>query len=240
MKKVINFILIFTIIYSLFYFSPLSYISVEKSNFCNNKIWKHRFLDPISNFNLMNNFNGFEVDVFYNHNKNIFEVKHHGKKSKLNLSEYFSFFENDKFFWIDFKNLNESNLIESYKKLNDICKNSNLKQRIFIESKNIKYLNFFQQNGFLISYWVPNYHFFGSLISSFQVQKNLKEYKPAAISCDINSLHFYLKKFPNYNFFCWANEMTSEHDKRRIRKFAENDNIQIILTDFKYNILTNP
>ena len=69
MKKVINFILIFTIIYSLFYFSPLSYISVEKSNFCNNKVWNHRFLDPISNFNLMNNFNGFEVDVFYNHNK---------------------------------------------------------------------------------------------------------------------------------------------------------------------------
>ena len=34
--------------------------------------------------------------------------------------------------------------------------------------------------------------------------------------------------------------MTSEHDKRRIRKFAENDNVQIIITDFKYNILTNP
>ena len=34
--------------------------------------------------------------------------------------------------------------------------------------------------------------------------------------------------------------MTSEEDKRRIRKLAENDNIQIILTDFKYNILTNP
>ena len=72
----------------------------------------------------------------------------------------------------------KANLNESYKKLNDICKNNNLKQRIFIESKNIEYLKKRERNGFLISYWVPNYHFFGSLISSFQVQKNLKEYKP--------------------------------------------------------------
>ena len=36
---------------------------------------------------------------------------------------------------------------------------------------------------------------------------------------------------------CWTNDMTKESDKEIIKKLAKNDNLKIILTDFKNNFL---
>ena len=106
-----------------------------------------------------------------------------------------------------------------------------------VESKKIETLHKFKENGFAISYWLPNYHFFGVLSSSFMIKNNIIKYKPTAISCDYNSLHFYLKKFPNYSINCWTNELNSEKDKQKIINLAKNENIKIILVDFKNNFL---
>ena len=228
----------FIVFYAIFYFFPFSFVYTKPFYFNHEKIWKHRFLDPVSDSLQINEFKGFEVDVFYNSEINVFEVKYYGDESKFTLSEYFNYFGKDKCFWIDFKNLNEKNFKESYKKLKEICANKNLKERVFVESKNMDLLNYFQINGFSVSYWVPNYNFFGSLITSFQVRMNLLKYQPDAISCNFNSLHFYTKKFPNYNFYCWVNKMSKESDKSRIIKKAENENIRIILTDFDENFLS--
>jgi len=228
----------FIVVYAIFYFVPFSFVYTKPFYFNHEKLWKHRFLNPVSDSLQINEFKGFEVDVFYNSEINVFEVKYYGDESKFTLSEYFNYFGEDKCFWIDFKNLNEKNFKESYKKLKEICANKNLKERVFVESKNMDLLNYFQINGFSVSYWVPNYHFFGSLTTSFQVRMNLLKYQPDAISCNFNSLHFYTKKFPNYNFYCWVNKMSKESDKSRIIKKAENENIRIILTDFDENFLS--
>lgn len=228
----------FIVVYAIFYFVPFSFVYTKPFYFNHEKLWKHRFLNPVSDSLQINEFKGFEVDVFYNSEINVFEVKYYGDESKFTLSEYFNYFGKDKCFWIDFKNLNEKNFKQSYKKLNEICKNKNLKERVFVESKNMDLLNYFQINGFSVSYWVPNYNFFGSLITSFQVRMNLLKYQPDAISCNFNSLHFYTKKFPNYNFYCWVNKMSKESDKSRIIKKSENKNIRIILTDFDENFLS--
>lgn len=228
----------FIVVYAIFYFVPFSFVYTKPFYFNHEKLWKHRFLNPVSDSLQINEFKGFEVDVFYNSEINVFEVKYYGDESKFTLSEYFNYFGKDKCFWIDFKNLNEKNFKESYKKLKEICANKNLKERVFVESKNMDLLNYFQINGFSVSYWVPNYNFFGSLITSFQVRMNLLKYQPDAISCNFNSLHFYTKKFPNYNFYCWVNKMSKESDKSRIIKKLENKNIRIILTDFDENFLS--
>ena len=242
MTKIIkNIILIFIIAYLLFYFIPFSF--VKTTSFYNNpsdKLWKHRFLDPVKDSLLIKEFVGFEVDVFFNKSTNNFDVKHHGKESNYTLTSYFQKFENinDKFFWIDFKNLNSENYKESSQKLSDICNQYKIKDRIFIESKNMMLLNSFQGLGFSVSYWVPNYHFIGSVISSFKVRNNIIKYNPNAISCDFHSLHFYTKKFPNYTIYCWANQMSNEEDKTRILTISKNENIKIILTDFDENFLS--
>jgi len=239
-KKIRNIILSFLVVYLLFYFIPFSFVNTTP--FYDNKVeklWKHRFLDPVKDSVLIKKFSGFEVDVFFNKSTNCFDVKHHGKVSNYTLTSYFNEFKNltDKFFWLDFKNLNSDNYKASSQKISEICLQYNMKDKIFIESKNMMLLHSFQELGFSVSYWVPNYHFFGSIVSSFKVRNNIIEYNPNAISCDFHSLHFYTKKFPNYNIYCWTNEMRNEKDKARILKISENENIKIILTDFEINFL---
>ena len=240
-KKIRNIILSFLVVYLLFYFIPFSFVNTTP--FYDNKeekLWKHRFLEPVKDSVLIKKFSGFEVDVFFNKSTNCFDVKHHGKVSNYTLTSYFNEFKNltDKFFWLDFKNLNSDNYKASSQKISEICLQYNMKDKIFIESKNMMLLHSFQELGFSVSYWVPNYHFFGSVISSFKVRNNIIKYNPNAISCDFHSLHFYTKKFPNYNIYCWANEMRNEKDKARILKISKNENIKIILTDFEENFLS--
>ena len=65
----------------------------------------------------------------------------------------------------------------------------------------------------------------------------MRKYKPNAISMPYSSVLFYSKKFPNYPLHCWANEMTSDLDKIKIKKLSKKNNVKIILTDFKNNFL---
>lgn len=233
MKVLLRFLILFFVFYLIFYFLPFSNVSPDALFYnSENKLWMHRVLDP-KNDNL-EEFPGYEIDVFYNKKKNIFEVKHHGEEYKYTLNSFFSEFRylQGKYFWIDFKNLDSKNVEESMLLLKRITTHYQLRDNIIVESKKIEILHKFKENGFAISYWLPNYHFFGVLSSSFMIKNNIIKYKPTAISCDYNSLHFYMRKFPNYNFHSWANGLTSKEDKNRIVKLTENENILIVLVDF--------
>ena len=53
-----------------------------------NKLWAHRVLNPNDAKNLSNEFNGVEIDVFFNSKLNCFDVKHHGDFSEITLARY--------------------------------------------------------------------------------------------------------------------------------------------------------
>lgn len=240
MKVLLRILILFLIFYLIFYFVPFSNVKPDTIFYqSEDKLWIHRLLDPKNENANLEEFPGYEIDVFYNKKKNIFEVKHHGKEYKHTLLSFFSEFRylEGKYFWIDFKNLDSKNVEESVLLLKRITEQHPLSNNIIVESKKIEILHKFKENGFAISYWLPNYHFFGVLSSSFMIKNNIIKYKPNAISCDYNSLHFYLKKFPNYSIHCWTNELTSEKDKQKIVNLSQNANIKIILVDFKKNFL---
>lgn len=233
-------IVVFIFSYAVFYFIPFSLVRSELFfDDIENKLWAHRMLDPLKDNQILDEFKGFEVDVFFNKNNNHFEVKHHISDSDYLLENYFSDFENidNKYFWIDFKNLDSDNFISSKVVLDYLCNKYKVKDRIIIESKNIAVLKKYKESDYFVSYWLPNYHFSGSIFSVFEVRNNILKVRPNAISCDYHSLHFYTKKFPNYTIHCWTNEMVEEKDKKRILKISKNKNIRIILTDFKDNFL---
>lgn len=240
MKVLLRIIILFLIFYLIFYFLPFSHAKPDTIFYhSEDKLWMHRLLDPKNENDNLEEFPGYEIDVFYNQKNNIFEVKHHGKDYKHTLLSFFSEFRSleGKYFWIDFKNLDSKNVEESLLLLKRITEQYQLRDNIIVESKKIETLHEFKENGFAISYWLPNYHFFGVLSSSCMIKNNIIKYKPTAISCDYNSLHFYLKKFPNYSINCWTNELTSEKDKQKIINLSKNENIKIILVDFKKNFL---
>ena len=232
------FIFVLTTLYVFFY--QLSFdISVDSSFYSSDdKLWAHRVLNPSDAKSLSKEFNGVEIDVFFNSKLNCFEVKHHGEFSDLTLSEYYSQTKKTNLkYWIDFKNLSNKNANKSIELLNSIFIDETSKNDMIVESKNIIQLSKFKNHGFFISYWVESFHFIKSFYSVFEVKKNIEIFSPDVISMPYNSIDFYRKKFPNYPIHCWTNGMTNTEDIIKIQEICDLYNVKVVLTDFQENFL---
>ena len=139
-----KFLLIFVLSTLYIFFYQLSFdITVDSSFYSSDdKLWAHRVLNPSDAKSLSKEFNGVEIDVFFNSKLSCFEVKHHGQFSELTLSEYYSLTKTINLkYWIDFKNLSKKNANKSIELLNSIFIDENSKNDVIIESKNIVQLS---------------------------------------------------------------------------------------------------
>ena len=224
--------------YVIFILFPSNDLSSDGFYESDDKLWAHRVnnLKDIKPFS--KEFKGFELDVFYNKNLNKFDVKHHGKYSELSLGEYFSYSQDYSLkYWIDFKNLNENNVNDAIILLDSLSIKYSLKYDLIVESKNIELLSKFKQNDFSICYWLPSFNLIRSFYQIHEIKANLLKFKPHVISMPYSSVVYYSIKFPNYPIHCWTNDMISQSDKVKIQKLSKNENVKVILTDFKYNFL---
>ena len=236
-KKFLLFILV-VLGYIIFILFPSNDLSSDGFYESDDKLWAHR----VNNLNdikpLSKEFKGFEIDVFYNKNLNKFDVKHHGKDFELSLGEYFSYSQDYSLkYWIDFKNLNENNVNKAILLLDILSTKHSLKNDLIVESKNIELLSKFKKNDFYISYWLPSFNLIRSSYQNHEIKANLLKFKPNVISMPYSSVVYYSIKFPNYSIHCWTNDMISQSDKVKIQKLSKNENVKVILTDFKYNFL---
>ena len=79
MKVLLRIIILFLVFYLIFYLIPFSHVKPDTIFYpSEDKLWMHRLLDPKNENDNLEEFTGYEIDVFYNKKKNIFEVKHHG------------------------------------------------------------------------------------------------------------------------------------------------------------------
>ena len=118
-----NYKFIILFLFLALYFIFLRYPILENKSviFYNSqdKLWAHRVLDTNLLVNISEEFNGVELDVFYNLDRNLFEVKYHGNDSKITLDNYLNSCQDLKLkFWVDFKNLNQKNVNPSIQLLN--------------------------------------------------------------------------------------------------------------------------
>lgn len=225
-------------LYTLFYISPI-YNGNSKAIFNNSqKLWAHRVLDYNDVNNKYADFKGVEVDVFFESEKRVFDVRHHGKYKGITLLKFLNNInDNELYFWIDLKNLNNKNVDSIIKRLNVLIENGVSKEYLIIESKNIKLLEILQNENFYVSYWLPTFSLFRSVYEVFQVKDNLIQYKPNAISCSYHHVDFYSRKFPNYNLHCWTNGLEEGKDNLKIKKISLRNNVKVILVDFENNFL---
>ena len=227
------------IFYFIFHESTILYNSSDIFYDLDDKLWAHRILDPNKLNSLSDEFIGYEIDVYFDNEKKKFKISHHGESNNYNLISYLNEIkglDNVKL-WIDFKNLDSLNVESSVIILDKIANKYAIKSNIIIESKNIALLSLFKLNGFYISYWLPSFHFIKSVFNIIDIRDDLIDYEPNAISMPSSSVSFYSKKFPNYPVHCWTNGMNQEYDKNEIRILNKQENIKIILTDFKRNFL---
>ena len=235
-----KFLLIFVLSTLYIFFYQLSFdITVDSSFYSSDdKLWAHRVLNPSDAKSLSKEFNGIEIDVFFNSKLSCFEVKHHGQFSELTLSEYYSLTKTLNLkYWIDFKNLSKINANKSIELLNSIFIDENSKNDVIIESKNIVQLSKLKNHGFFISYWVESFHFIKSFYSVFEVKENIEAFVPDVISMSSSSVDFYVRKFPKYPIHCWTNGMTNLEDKIKIQEICDLNNVKVVLTDFQENFL---
>ena len=227
------------IFYFIFHESTILNNSSDIFYDLDDKLWAHRILDPNKLNSLSDEFIGYEIDVYFDNEKKKFKISHHGESNNYNLISYLNEIkglDNVKL-WIDFKNLDSLNVESSVIILDKIANKYAIKSNIIIESKNIALLSLFKLNGFYISYWLPSFHFIKSVFNIIDIRDDLIDYEPNAISMPSSSVSFYSKKFPNYPVHCWTNGMNQEYDKNEIRILNKQENIKIILTDFKRNFL---
>ena len=130
----------------------------------NPQVWSHRGVNTnVSNQNTsqaillakQNGFKGSEIDIFYDDDKKRFIVSHdysyNLKNDKLLYLDEIIQLLGDHYLWLDFKNLNNSNVNESIQYLNDHF--SEYKNQIIIESVS-QLVSQFTEAGFFTSYWI--------------------------------------------------------------------------------------
>ena len=235
-RKIAIYLMIIIALYALFYVCPIYNEKVNPIFNSSNKLWAHRVLNSDDANKLSEDFLGIEIDLYYNTDNNIFDIRHHGEFQNKSFKEFLSrISKKDLYFWLDLKNLNENNVENIIQRLKELSKNNDLNDFMIIESKEVELLYQLKNKGFKISYWLPSFNILKSIYSVFEVKHNLQKYQPDAISCSYQSVDFYSKKFPQYNLHCWTNELVSEADKDVINAIVLRKNVKVVLTDFKYN-----
>lgn len=149
------------------------------------KIWVHR-VDSIEKLNeVKTKFNGVEVNIVFIDSLAIFDVGHPPAPSiHLSLKEYLeSCADSQLYFWLDFKNLEESNYQSALKRLNDICDQLKIdKDRFVVESSAVRLLEIYQVAGYSTSYylrWPGLYLLNKEELKNYieEVRKEIKEIK---------------------------------------------------------------
>ncbi len=204
------------------------------------KIWSHK-TNTISQLKKSNQvFSGAEFDLVFYPDINSFDINHPPDKSTgLSLNEYFKSQHEvrDFKYWIDYKNLDQSNMLQSSNCLDSIVKAFELSKRdIIVESIHPPFLLPFYHKGFLISYYLPPEMYKldkASLKATVeQINKNLNSYENIYISFDYKDYPIVKEHFPNHKKLSWFTvygSMNKISARLLLFKILLDENVDVLL-----------
>ena len=207
---------------------------------------KH-WVKAIDNIELMQklpaNTAGIECDVYFDMQKDHFEVYHDSTApSTLNLDSLLSVYSSKKLsanVWLDFKNLTGENSTQSLNEITRLKNKYRLFNQIIVESHNLQYLKVFCDSGYFTSYYVPSFNPYRATeneIIQFTdlVRNNLTRYPASALSGYYFQYPILKKFFPNYPILTWADNTSISIVSYLFKRQLENDeSIKVILYPFK-------
>lgn len=156
---------------------------------------------------------GMECDVYFNNEKNVFDIHHDpGKSTGFTLDkllEEYSRKELKASIWIDLKNLDDSNAKHALTALSDLRNKFRLTDKILVESGRADLLGTFSDSGFYTSYYIPLFNPY--LINEDETKQwvdrisaVIKHSKVSAISGYYFQYPFLHHYFPDYPILTWA------------------------------------
>ncbi|HQW83443.1 MAG TPA: hypothetical protein PK987_03230 [Ferruginibacter sp.] len=204
------------------------------------KNWKQA-VNTVEKLNTINlNNSGFECDVYFNIQQDIFEVHHDpDKKTGTTLNDLLVRYQQKKLtasIWLDFKNLTDSNAIPALKKLMHLQNNYNLKNKILVESSRADLLTSFADSSFFTSYYTPMFNPYK--IDDVEkvrwvdsIAAAIKNEKVNALSGYYFQYPFLKHYFPGYKILTWA--QTNKYSLVNLlfnKKLVSDKSIYIFLT----------
>ena len=178
-----------------------------------NKEWTK----AINTIALMNKVNkessGLECDVYFDQNKNDFDVHHDEDRSiGLNLDDLLEVYHARNLqaaVWFDFKNLDTINKTASLTELIRLRKKYGLTNKILVESSKANLLKDFGDSGFFTAYYTPMFNPY--LINDDSVVRWVDSLSAVINNSTVNALSGYYfqypflhRYFPNYPILIWS------------------------------------
>lgn len=201
----------------------------------------------VNNLELLNRanrlFTGVELDVVFYSSNNSFDVNHPPETSSgLTLNDYFQSQKGNSQlkYWLDFKNLDETNEKQSAICLDSLTKISGISNsNIIVESIRPQSLKTFQNKGFLTSYYLQsNLHkLTEDSVSSIckKVSDNLVLNETSYISTEFADYPILKKHFPTTRKLIWFSTFGSMNKiSARILLFQilMDENVDVLLIPF--------
>ncbi len=224
-------------------------INISESPFYENphdKLWAHRINTIEEMEPAFQNFAGVELDIYYESSEGRFDVRHHGELSGLSLRDYFKGIKNPNYYyyWIDFKNLQTDNQETSYKLLDEILNQFNIRENVIVEAVNPIALGYYVNREIFTSYWIPtvsNAYSNSNNQEAAAVKYWLKEYPFTVISADYRMYPYIKKYFPSQNIHLWVKSKdvpNGDEEARNIsRELAKDPYVKVILVTVDDNFL---
>ncbi len=242
MKRKVVLIILF-VLFGLFYISL--YTNVVLKLFYNEKIWVHRTNSVEKLHDVKDKFYGVELDVEFLDSLNVFDVNHPPAKSiGLTLDHYFSEAIKNKslHYWLDFKNLNNTNVDKSISRLESICINNKINpSNIIVEANNVRLLEVFQDKGYQVSYYLhwPGLYTLDNIALKNELElinTNLNSIDfPCYLSADYHDYDILKYYYPTNDILLWLDDKFEDEIKNRVLlfKMLNDDNVKVILFKFK-------
>jgi len=200
------------------------------------KLWIHRVNSAIKLKEVSSDYYGVELDVMWLNEK--FDVNHPPVKSiDLYLENYFSVLEdpNKLHYWVDFKNLTESNALTSSKHLYNLARAYKIQtNHILVESPNTLPLKNFKKLGFKTSYYLPENLDIADSIKIDQVGEIIRKSNTTFISSSFDDYEWLNQNYPEKNKILWyLGSWGGYKNKLNIYQALLDDKVKIIL--FQYS-----
>jgi len=156
---------------------------------------------------------GIECDIYFNLQKNNFEVHHDpDKPTGLSLETLMQAYHDKKLrasFWLDFKDLNKENQQQALTELSRLRGKFGLMNKLLVESSQAELLGPFTDSGFFTSYYTPPFNPY--LIGRDEIKYWTDSLSAVIRQSRVNALSGYYYQysflhecFPNYPIITWA------------------------------------
>jgi hypothetical protein len=188
------------------------------------RTWVHRVDSVPRALALQQEHRGFEIDVVFRPETNSFDVGHPPTPSiNLSLADLIGALErpSDRYYWIDFKNLDADNQRAAAAALRAIADRFGVVDRMVVESRSPQFLGAFKAAGFYTSFYLPAanpYRMTAGERSELlkAIRSGLEHGTVNAVSADHAMYEFIAKYVPGYDILLW--DIGTSRVKYRIRE----------------------